>query len=74
MYRLEYLNEKSFTLNGIPYTKVYQLRYSNNLFSLVNIYDKTDVLFNDGNLQNISIKGKQFTKTSVIFKAFETLK
>lgn len=72
---LENLNDNSFLLDSVPYTKVYQLKKDlSEDVSLVNIYDSSDVLFRDVNYNNIQIGEATFESVDDLLLAFEDLK
>lgn len=74
MIVLENLNDNSFKMDGVPHTKVYELKLgADNTLSLVNIYDRADVLFSDQPVGNITY-GQIFSTPAQLLLAFENLK
>lgn len=69
------LSGKSFTLDGVPHTKRYEMRLGiSGKVSVVSIYDRADVLMNEVSFEDISIGGETFGSVEELMLAFEDLK
>ena len=69
-------NEKSFAIDGVPFSKIYQMKVgaTEKQVSLVNVFDRTDVVFENEDVANITIEGDPFDFAIDLINAFEPLK
>lgn len=74
MIVLEDYNDNSFKMDGVPHTKVYELKVgADDTLSLVNLFDRADILFSNQPVGNITL-GSVFENTADLLAAFENLK
>ena len=75
MITITNVDDKFFTVDGIPKVKAYQMKPSAgvNKVSLVNVYDSKDVLFADQPVEEIEIEGETYETTLEALTAFQPL-